>query len=123
MIAYLRPSLKELVDIFKDYVRKIESFNTDKIKMSFILEPFIPKNTTEEVNNICNAVNSGITSIATGSGELPFNNPREVELLKKEREEEAELEAKKTNTGTKKQTEPQPPDNEGLLTVDNKAKS
>ena len=123
MIAYLRPSLKELVDIFKDYVRKIESFNTDKIKMSFILEPFIPKNTTEEVNNICNAVNSGITSIATGSVELPLNNPREVDLLKKEREEEAELEVKKTNTGTKKQTEPQPPDNEGLLTVDNKAKS
>lgn len=88
MIAQLRPQLRDVVDIFKEYVKLIEGFNTQKIRMSFMLEPYVPKNTTEEVTNICQAVNAGILSKETGAGELSFSNPREVERLAGEREQD-----------------------------------
>lgn len=101
MIARLRPSLNTLIDIFVGYVGAIEEKSSEmkKLRMSFLLEPFVPKNITEEINNICNAVNSKVTSIETGAGEIPFNNPREKERLAAEvKEREARELAKKEPT-------------------------
>lgn len=124
MIARLRPSFNKLIAIFTEYVGQIEGKSSEmsKLKMSFLLEPFVPRNTTEEINNVCNAVNSGITSVETGAGELPFNNPREKERIdaeeaKREAREDAQVAAKKIKA-------PPMPGTEGLEpSRDNKSKS
>ena len=97
MIADLRPAFNTCVSIFSEYVGLIESKSTEmkNLRMSFLLEPFVPKNITEEINNVCNAKNSKITSIKTASGEIPFNSPREEERLEKELKEERAQEDKR----------------------------
>lgn len=90
MIAELRPAFMRLISIFKELVAKIENDSEfNKIKMTYLLEPYVPKNITEEITNICMSKNAGLTSVETGAGEIPFNNPMEIERLRKEAEEAA----------------------------------
>lgn len=118
-IADLRPSLSRIVSVFSEYVGMIEGKTTEfsKLKMSFLLEPFVPKNLTEEITNICTAKGYGLTSVRTGSGEIYFNNPREYELIKKEEAEALAAEMKKAaDLAAQKPAETTVP-------IDNKAKS
>jgi hypothetical protein len=113
MIAELRPAFMRLISIFKELVAKAENDRGfEKIKMTYLLEPYVPKNITEEITNICMASNAGITSRETAAGEIPFNNPMEIERLKKEDEEAVKKEAEEELT---KETSPvvTEPGNEG----------
>lgn len=86
VIAELRPSFTKLISIFKELVGQIENQTElyKKTKLSFLLEPYVPKNVMEEITNVCMAKNAGVTSTDTAAGEIPFNNPRESEKLKRE---------------------------------------
>ena len=121
-IAELRPAFNEIIRVFADLVGRIEGKTLEfgKLKMSYILEPFVPKNITEEITNICAAKNSGITSVQTATGEIPFNNPREYERIKQEEKEKAEMEAQKVSNV---ETNPIPQEANPLENIDNKAKS
>ena len=95
MIAELRPAFARLVSIFDELVGQIEAkpLEYNKIKMSFKLEPYVPKNLLEEVTMVTLSKSAGLTSVKTGSGEMDFNNPREYELIKAEEKEKADAEA------------------------------
>lgn len=97
-LAQLRPALNKIISVFSTYVGMIEGKTSDfsKLKMSYILEPYVPKNITEEITNICMAKNSGITSMQTAAGEIPFNNPLEYQRILKETADKAAIEEKKT---------------------------
>lgn len=87
MIADLRPAFSKIISVFKELVGKIEGDSSyTKTKLTYLLEPRIPKNSTEEVNNICMARDRGLITVETGSGELSFSNPREYEMLLAEKE-------------------------------------
>ena len=87
MIADLRPAFSKIISVFKELVGKIENDSSyTKTKLTYLLEPRIPKNSTEEVNNICMARDRGLITVETGSGELSFSNPREYEMLLSEKE-------------------------------------
>lgn len=123
-IASLRPVLNQIISVFIKYVGMIEgkSSEFDNLKMSFLLEPYVPKNITEEITNIAMAKNAGITSVKTASGEIPFNNPREHERIKSEKEEAQALEIQKEEREAARMltnaTEAQ-----AVLNIDNNAKS
>jgi sRNA-binding carbon storage regulator CsrA len=106
MIAELRPAFKKLIGIFKELVGQIEGNVAayKKARMTFLLEPYVPKNISEEITNVCMAKNAGVTSVDTAAGEIPFNNPREVEKLKKELDEQIQRDDDKA----KKEAELQP---------------
>lgn len=95
-LAQLRPSLNKIISVFSAYVAMIEKKTAefDNLRMSYILEPFVPKNLAEEITNVVMAKNSGVTSVQTASGEIPFNNPLEYQRILKENEEAAIREAK-----------------------------
>lgn len=107
MIAELRPVFMRLISVFKELVGQIEGSVTEykKAKLTFLLEPYVPKNVAEEITNVCMSKNAGITSVQTAAGEIPYNNPREYQRIKAEAEEKAEAEMK-----AKEQVEP--PDTE-----------
>lgn len=117
-IAELRPAFNEIIAVFADLVGKIEEKTLEfgKLRMSYLLEPYVPKNITEEITNICAAKNSGITSVKTATGEIPFNNPREYEIIK---QEQKEMEAKEATAAEKNIL---PPEADPLQSLDNKAK-
>ena len=87
MISDLRPSITKIISVFKELVGIIEGDELySTTKLTYLLEPRIPKNSTEEVNNICMARDRGLITVETGSGELSFSNPREYEMLVAEKE-------------------------------------
>lgn len=89
-IAEMRSDLDALLDLFKSAVARVESDKKiEKAKLSWGLEPCVPQNLSEEIQNIATAKNAGITSIKTAAGEVPFNNPREYEKIKAESKEKA----------------------------------
>ena len=93
LLAEIRPQTQSLLDLFKICVGKAE--DDSKIadaKLSWGIIPCVPKNETEEIQNICMAKNAGVTSIETASGEIPFNNPREYEKIQSETEQKVESE-------------------------------
>lgn len=91
-IAKLRPTFNDIIKVFKTYVGNISerSINFKTLKMSFLLEPFVPQNLTEEITNVCSAVAHGITSKETGSGEVPFNHAQEYQRILKEQQQKME---------------------------------
>lgn len=108
MIAELRPILTRVVNLFKELVGQIEDDveQYTKARLTFLLEPYVPKNVSEEITNIVMSKNAGATSTQTAAGEIPFNNPMEYKRLQKEKEEEAEIEEKKQQiTALSKQPE------------------
>lgn len=96
MIAELRPAFTNLISIFDELLGQIEGNSTgfNNLKMSFELLPYVPKNALEEVTMITQSKAAGLTSVKTGSGEFDFNNPREYEFIRKEKEEEAAAQEK-----------------------------
>ncbi len=93
LLAEIRPQTQQLLDLFKICVGKAE--DDRKIadaKLSWGIIPCVPKNETEEIQNICMAKNAGVTSVETASGEIPFNNPREYEKIQSETEQKIESE-------------------------------
>ena len=102
MIAELRPTFTKLIGLFKELVGQIESNVADykTAKLTFLLEPYVPKNVAEEITNVCMSKNAGITSVQTAAGEIPYNNPREYQRIKAEAEEKLEAEAKKAQAQT-----------------------
>lgn len=96
-IAEMRPALRAIVMQFKELVGIIEGdiLGYDNMKMSFKLEPCIPKNTYEEIQTIQMAATAGITSIKTASGLARFNNAHEYERIQAEAKETEDAEAKK----------------------------
>lgn len=97
MIAELRPVFMRLISVFKELVGQIEGSVTEykKAKLTFLLEPYVPKNVAEEITNVCMSKNAGITSVQTAAGEIPYNNPREYQRIKSEAEDEALMEKQK----------------------------
>jgi hypothetical protein len=122
MIAELRPAFTKLISIFKELVSKIENDEGyTKLKMTFQLTPFVPKNELEEVTMITTAKAAGLTSVQTGSGELDFNNPREFERLQEETAKKAEANAKVAEAKTP--VIANTPATDPLLKIDNKLKT
>jgi len=114
MIAELRPAFTKLISIFKELISIIEKDDRyNRMKMTFQLTPFVPKNELEEVTMITQSVAAGITSVETGSGELDFNNPMEFERIQEEANAKAKLDTSQPDASA--QTDP-------LLKVDNKLK-
>lgn len=110
MIAELRPAFTRLISIFDELVGQIEAkpLEYKKIKMSFKLEPYVPKNLLEEVTMVTLSKSAGLTSVKTGSGEMDFNNPREYEIIKAEEKVKADAEtAQKQADAAKKAAEAQ----------------
>ena len=91
VLAELRPMITKIIRVFSKYVGIIEKRDSDmqKLRMSYVLEPFVPRNISEEIQNLISAVGVEICSRDTATGELPFSNPRETEKLKKQAEEDA----------------------------------
>jgi hypothetical protein len=124
-IAELHPFFIELIDLFKLFVGIIEkdSIGYQNMEMSWVLEPKVPKNAQEEINNLAIAKGAGISSVRTCSGEISFNNPNEYERIMAEMEAEAKRQEAliKPEEPEVKPEEPEidPPD----AGIDNKAKS
>ena len=125
-IAELHPFFVELIDLFKLFVGIIEkdSIGYQNMEMSWVLEPKVPKNTQEEINNLAIAKGAGISSVRTCSGEISFNNPNEYERIMAEMEAEAKRQEALIKPEVKPEVKPEepeidPPD----AGIDNKAKS
>ena len=63
-----------------------------KVKLSYELEPYIPKNNMEEATILTNAYTAGIISRETCTEELDSANPLEMERLEREDKEKEERE-------------------------------
>jgi hypothetical protein len=115
-IAEIRPQLDALVGLFKAAVAKVEAdAKFEKAKMSWDLEPCVPQNLSEEIQNLATAKNAGITSVETAAGEVPFNNPREYEKIQREMKEksEADEQAKRLQAELTAKTTPIEPGSTG----------
>jgi hypothetical protein len=110
MIAYLRPALREIVSMFTQLVGLAESDATGykNMRMMFSLSPCAPRNTTEEIINICTAKNAGLTSQQTGAEEIDFNNSREYDRLKEEKAEQIQMDEQKADADAKRTAETRP---------------
>lgn len=97
-IAEMRPALRAIVMQFKELVGIIEGniLGYDSMKMSFKLEPCIPKNVYEEVQTVVLAAQAKVKSIKTASGEITSNNAHEYERIQAEAKDAADAEAKIT---------------------------
>jgi len=86
MISELRPALSEIISLFTQLVGLCEKDTTAyrNMRMMYVLTPCTPRNTSEEINNICAAKNAGLTSRQTGAEEIEFNNSRELDRLLEE---------------------------------------
>lgn len=93
MLAEMRPFLDAWLTLFKTAVGRIEEGDFSKVMMSWGIEPCVPKNVTEDIQNICMAKNAGVTSVETAAGEIPFNNANEYEKIQREAKEKEEKEA------------------------------
>jgi len=94
MISDLRPALREVVALFTTLVGLCERDATGylNMRMMFSLTPCTPRNTSEEINNICAAKNAGLTSRQTGAEEIDFNNSRELDRLLEEEQDKVAME-------------------------------
>lgn len=94
-LTQLRPDIDGVIDVFLRQVGVIEG-NVKKyreVKMSWILEPFVPTNKMEDITIVTQCVNAGITSIETGAEEIAHNNPFEMERLRRQKLEVLQDEA------------------------------
>lgn len=120
-IAKLRPAFRSIISQFSDLVGILESDINGyrNLRMSFLLEPCIPKNVAEEITNVTLAKAAGITSVKTASGEIPFNNAREYERIKEEEAEKAKIESEKIKQELEVSQQPDIPFNK----IDNRLKT
>ncbi|MEG0560155.1 MAG: hypothetical protein RR513_06525 [Muribaculaceae bacterium] len=96
-ISLIRHNINNVITIFDDYVGKIEkkSIDFEKMKMSWTLEPFYPRNKMEEMTLITMPVNTGVTSIETATEEIDHNSPFEVNRLREQDKYESQLDNSK----------------------------
>ena len=100
MDAYSRfdPALRTLMYIFKEFVGIKEKRQTEyhNLRMSYSIEPFIPKNDSEDIQNRVQAVAGGILSVRTaaeGSPLASFDELKRIELETAEKERKAQEQA------------------------------
>lgn len=98
--AYSRfdPALRSLMFIFKEFVGIKEKRQTEyhNLRMSYSIEPFIPKNDSEDIQNRVQAVAGGILSVRTaaeGSPLASFDELKRIELETAEKERKAQEQA------------------------------
>lgn len=93
MIAKLRPDITGAISLFLKQVGLLEG-DVDgykNVKMSWMLEPFVPTNKMEEITIINQCVSYGTTSVETATEEIAHNNPFEMDRLRAQREELGEV--------------------------------
>lgn len=97
MISKIRPDIDKVIDGFLRVVGQIEGQIEvyKNVKMSWVLEPFVPTNKQEDISIINNCVAAGTTSVETGAEEIAHNNPFELERIKRQKNEELERESAK----------------------------
>ena len=105
MISELRPALKEIILTFTYLVGLCEKDANSyrNMRMMFSLTPCTPRNTSEEINNICAAKNAGLTSRQTGAEEIDFNNSRELDRLLEEEQAKVAMEEEVKEADAKRQ--------------------
>jgi len=78
--------LDEVVSLFKYGIgielEKLSYF--EEMRITGNIEPYVHENTQEIINNVCMAKNSGLTSIETGSSNIPFNASDEYNIIQQE---------------------------------------
>ena len=84
--------------IFKEFVGIKEKRQTEyhNLRMSYSIEPFIPKNDSEDIQNRVQAVAGGILSVRTaaeGSPLASFDELKRIELERAEKERKAQEQA------------------------------
>ncbi|MEG1289552.1 MAG: phage portal protein [Bacteroidaceae bacterium] len=93
----------KILDVIKALVGSIEGERNEykSLKLSYMFEPFIPKNKLEQSQILQNGVQAKFISIETAAEESDIANPMEFNRLKAQREEEIKQETKLS-----KQTKP-----------------
>jgi hypothetical protein len=87
--ARMNDAIKTIISIFKEAVGIMEGNVSEytKLRLSHVITPLVPKNTTEEINNINQSLAAGSISRLTACGETPIGASDEYERVEKERAE------------------------------------
>ncbi len=96
LLAYARmnDAIKTIISIFKDAVGIMEDDRAGyrELRISHVLTPLVPKNTTEEIQNINSSLAAGTISRLTACEETPIGASDEYERVERERAQATEEE-------------------------------
>lgn len=96
--ARYSPCMSKILSIIKKLVGAINNdiIGYSKVRLSYMFEPFIPKNKLEESTILQQGVTAGYLSKETATEESSSANPLEMERLRREAKEKIEMEKSKT---------------------------
>ena len=100
--ARFHPCMTKILRIIKKLVGKIEGdiIGYSKVMLSYMSEPFIPKNKLEQSTILQQGVTAGFISVETATEESDSANPQEYMRLKREAEEKQQREMQRLEKQT-----------------------